>query len=231
MKFADIIAVIVAALGLGAALEGYLSVEFSTKLIVLALCAVIVFFVVTRRLTNWVKARAPTGPTVSRPRRSRLKLFLAVIGLTLVAVGVFAGAYAVMTIYALNVEVVQLGDEGGVWLNASRPVATKVALSVPKSSDGFDCRPVSSGDRPSQTTMLEWDGLNPHLQITNFRYPERQGVICRPAAGVDKFQRVVEPATLEVLLPAQHSKYQRLFIYLGGALWIASLLWLFVRSR
>lgn len=231
MKFVDIIAVIAAALSLAATLEGYLDAEFSTKLIVLALVAIVLFWVATRRLADWVKPKRGTGVTAGEARRSKLKIFLAVLALLVLGIALPLAAYGVNKLYAINIELITATEGAGVSVKASRPIATKLTLSVPPSNKGFDCWPVQNQAHRAQTTMLQWDGLEPHLQISNFRYPQEQSVLCQPAALLNDFRYLVEPPNLEVLLPERRSSYQSLFCWLGGGLCVLGLIWFFVRSR
>ncbi len=232
MKITELIILIAAILGLGAALEGFINVGFSTKLIVLAFCGVLAFWIAVRRLTDWLRVKRSTGLIINRPRRSKAKMLVGILLLGGLALCLLGTSYLVIKFYAINIETAILSNnQGGIWITASRQLASKLIVSVPPNANAFDCWPVSNHGRPAETTMLEWDTLEPHLQITNFIYPERQGVICSPTPTRDQFGFLVEPATLEVLLPDQRSRYQKLFCALGGFLWIAGIAFFILRSR
>lgn len=229
MKFADLIALVVAILGLGGALEGFLKVGFSTTLIALGVIGALIFFVIARRLAAWIMVRFKPGYRKERPRRSKLKMLFAM--LTLGFIGFcFAGvAWWVIDTYAINIEDPILTEgRGELWIRGARQVASQIEVLLPLRSE-FNCGPHSH--TTAQVGVGNLNKPDPSLKVTNFQNPQRLGISCRPPLTADRLTFNVDPSTMAVLLPEHRLKIKKRFIYLGGTLWIASVIFVIWQSR
>jgi hypothetical protein len=229
MKFADLIALVVAVLGLAGALEGFLKVQFSTTLIALAVIGALIFFVTARRLAEWIKVKFKPGYNIGGSHRSGLKILFAILALGLIGFCFVSLGYWVIETYAVNIEdpIVTEG-RGELWIRGSRQLANQIEVLLPLRSE-FKCGPHS--ETTAQVGVVNLDKPDPSLKTTNFRDPQRLGISCRPPVTVDRFIFKVEPPTLEVLPPDRRLKLKKRFIYLGGALWILSGVFVIWQSR
>jgi hypothetical protein len=224
MKTSEIIALLVAFLGLAGAFQGFFSVELFSKLLALAVGGTIVLGVAMRRLADWSKVKKPAG-YIARNSRLWLRPASSLIALSLICVAFSVGAWLVLWFYAINIEV-QVGPERIVfWIQGSRQITNKLIVLVPSQSQ---YNLLTDTSHQADIVEVDSDTPNPQLHIKDFSYPQRQGISCVHGTSMahSNFQR--EPSTIEVLFPEDRRKYRTLILCIGGAVWIASV-FLFAR--
>lgn len=188
--------------------------------------------VVIQQFTKWIKVKSPRFPTSGHPRLYRLAV--AIISLGVICGAFSAVAFLVTRIYAINIEE-SIQENGQVifWIHGSRQVASDFTVLVPTSNESR-CKPVdcaSGSIYRAITTMVDWNTLNPQLKITNFSYPQCQGLLCGPGLTIDRLTFRTNPPNIDILIPEHQRKYRVIILIFGGVSWIASICFVIFRSR
>lgn len=234
MDSSKIIPVVIEFLALATALESYGTVSFFWKLFAVAVGAILLLYFTTMRLATWVKPTPPKG--VEKPiRRSAWRRFVAP-GLILAGVcTVFLGiGLFVVSFYTINLKAVgSTKDQCEFQISAAYPLADSVSIPLPPRvkarCEPFDLSP--SGAQLADVLMVDWDSLNPQLQLSNFSSPQRIGLRCTPCIDIESIKIRIEPPTMKWLSPGSRCNHILGIFVIGGALWLAAFIFFCVRSR
>jgi hypothetical protein len=231
MRLGEIIALILAVVGLGGAFQTFFTVDFYTKLIALAVAASTAVWIASGRLADWIRRKSNPRLRKGSPHLRKMKLLAATCALGTTCFAASSAGYLIVRFYAINIDLtVASNDKAVLWISGARQVAAKLTVLVPPPGE-FRCEPVGDSNYPAASVMYNWDSSNPQLQISNFCFPQRQGLSCGSRTSPDYFIFRVEPPNLDVLSPRRRGSYQTLILALGGALWISSTIFVSFRSR
>jgi hypothetical protein len=236
MLLREIIATVVTVLSLAAALENFGKVSFFWKLFATLLSEIIVLYFVSDRLSKWLK---PKYLGFGKKNLTRSKKRAAVCGAILTAIcGSFIlVAWLIVHYYTINVvevvEAVKPYNKSEFWIQAAVQHANKVSVQLPPRAETH-CAPIDppgGGRYRADITMIDWDSLNPQLEISNFSYPQRLGVRCITCININHVIVRIEPPSIKVFFPNLLSYYKYFIFITGGVIWIVTLSFLIVRSR
>lgn len=232
MSRTEIIGLIITLLSLAGSLETFGGVAFSWKLIATGIAAVTVLWLVAGRLARWVRPShspgfGPTGPSTPYGRH-----VVSIIVLVVVSASFVGGAWLIVLFYTLNVEENPISnDQFEFWLRAPVQVAEKLTVHLPSRTKAA-CDPIEPQAREqADVTLVDFNTLNPQLQISNFSHPQRQGLRCRPRIDPDDIKVRVAPPTIEIFFPGDRLRYLVGIISTGGVLWILGIVLLSCFSR
>lgn len=229
MKLSEIIALVVAVLGLAGAFQGFFAVDLFSKLIALAAGESIVLWVAARRLKDWGKTK-PSPGFAQLSSRPRLKLGSMILAPGIICLFFSMAAWFVLWLYAINIETSNSGDRVVFWIHGSRQATEKLLVSYPRATEA-ECRPETDPNYRASTAMVEPDGPNPRLDIRNFAYPQSQGLSCLKGTTVKQLRFEPKPSTVEILNPERRLTYETCIFIFGGILWIASIFYVVFQSR
>lgn len=234
MAIAERIALFVAVFSLAGAFQGFIAVDLVWKLVGLAVSGGVVLWVSAQWLASWSAIKSQPGFAVGAPRRIKFSRTAAFAALSVLCMAFSAGTVLVLCFYAVNVlATIGPGDRVELWVHASLLPSGKVTLQIPPRSQSR-CTPVDPARDPSNraaTVMIDWDSPNPQLQLTNFSYPQRQGISCSPRVSIDRFFISHEPPGVDIFFPERRLKYVWIIAIFWGVLWITSVFYVLFRSR
>lgn len=234
MRLREIIATLVTVLLLAVELEKFGTVNFFWKLFAVLPNAIIVLYVVADRLSKWLKPRPNMGFGKNTYSRSKKRIAASVTLVTIICSFFIFIAWLIVHFYTVNVvETVRAYGKSEFWIQAAVQLANRVSIQLPLRAEK-QCTPIDppeDGRHRADITMIDWDSLNPQLEISNFSYPQRLGVRCTPPIDINHVIVRVEPQNIEVFFPNLLSYYKYIIFITGGILWIVVLSFLLVRSR
>lgn len=228
MKPSEVIAIVVAFLGLAGAFQGFVAVDLYTKLITIAVSEGLVLWIASRRLAEWARTKKSTG-FGSQPRSRPLKKPMAAAALAIIAVLFSIGAWQTVWLYAVNIEIYRKADQLVLWVSAPMQLVNQLDVSVPLASRA-NCMPEDDPRYPAHPEMFAWDSSNPILRLTDFSYPQRQGLSCSSSVASAEFGFIQQPATIQVFRPERRRAFLALTLAFGGVTWLLSVVWVFCRS-
>lgn len=232
MSVSNSVALVISILGLAQAIQNYILVDYYLKLFTLALTALLVVFIWSQRLVEWVAVRpvsSAANPAVHRRNEKRAKSVLAlfVFCLTYVLTGVF-----VLNAFAINVTAESSNGKRDYWIIASYQVASKIAVKVPNPPTFQTSLMDAPGDPSVRANAFQegWQSPTPLIWLYDFVVPQRQGISCDATAPIESVELHPTPATIQVLYPERRRQHLRLILIVGGVLWLASGLYVLCRS-
>lgn len=228
MKLSEVIAIVIALLGLAGAFQGFVAVDLYTKLITISVSEGLVLWIASRQLAEWAKAEKPKGFT-SQPKSRPLRKPTAIAALAIIAVLFSIIAWQTVRIYAINIETSQQADRFVLWIFAPTQLVNELTISVPLASQG-NCRPVNDARCPAKPEMVDWDSSNPMLRLTEFSYPQRQGISCSSLVSSGQFRFDPQPSTIQVFQPERRITFVSLIAIFGGVTCLLFVVLVFLRS-
>jgi hypothetical protein len=231
---AEIIAAIVAFLGLGAAIQGFFLVPLVWKLAGIAIGAMVCVGIAATRLASWAKPELSAGFRQEDSQRSwaQIATSSAVLLVICILFAVIAGV--VVWFNTLNVEVLASQDtRTEFWIRGAQQGTDRLSIHLPAPSHK-KCAPIDApagGRLRADLTVVDWNTASPQLQLSNFFYPQVVGVRCSLGIDLNRIVIRVEPPTAEVFFPDRRFVYNASIAALGGALWIVALFGFWFRSR
>jgi hypothetical protein len=230
----EIIAFVVALLSLAPSLETFGKVGFFWKLFVIPFSAIIVLYLVAHYLSKWVNPKPPTGFVKDTYSRSKKRVALSGGALAAICASYTFIAWLIVHFYTVGVvENVMPHGKLEFWIQGAIQITDKVSIQLPPPGQ-VSCEPIDppeGGRHRAEATMVDWNSLNPQLQISNFSSPQRLGVRCTPRIDISRITVRVEPPTIQVLFSDRRSCYKYIIFVTGGILWIAAFVFFLVRSR
>lgn len=229
----QIIQIAVALLGLAGAFETFSKVGLIWKLGAMGVSGVVLINLAATGLAPWAKPRRIPGFGPA-PTRSAGRMALGASGLAAIAFLVAAAGCVIVHFY--GIEVADLSGSPGMLeasIRGAVPVTDRLMVLLPPSGQA-KCFPkdlTPDPDQQARVTSVSPNSPTPWLDITEFRYPQIVGVVCSPRVELSSITLRTEPADVAVFRPGEASLYYRLIIWLGGALWLAGTMLLWLRSR
>jgi hypothetical protein len=233
MGLREITASIVVFLGLGSAVQNFFGVPLLWKLAGIAVSAVLIVWFLAVRLANWAESRVP--PIIGEPRRPTWKKRIAstaVLGAICLSFVLIACAVVRFNTVGINI-IEKSSTKLEFSIKGSLPGVDNLTIQMPpmKQAKCVPFDPVQDGRYRADVALIDFDTPNPHMQISNFFYPQIFGVRCEPSVELSGFRFWRKPGSIEVFLPDRRNLYD-IFIYtVGGALWIGAIVLVWFRSR
>lgn len=142
-------------------------------------------------------------------------------------------AYVVVRYNAISVGIVTAANtKVEFWIRGAIQGADKLTIQIPPPSR-TKCVPIDapgSGRYRADVVIVDWSTSNPHLELSNFFYPQLLGVQCIPSIEPDQIMVRVEPPTAEVFFPDRTYSYNAGIVIAGGVLWIVAFVVFWLRS-
>jgi hypothetical protein len=234
MSFADRSALVGAASSLVIALQNLVNLEFPVKLTAIAIFAVSAVWACSSSLIRSIKTRQqPFGLSAERSSRTCLQV-LGILGLLGLCALIALCAWLFIGFYTVSVTTNfdQQPDRIAIWFRAAISQADEFVIEVPRQGD-IKCKPLpsSSPQRAANSVVYDWSSANPQIRISDFRYPQQQGLACSPPIKLDELILRAKPPSIEIFFPERQTEYNVVIFLIGGVLWLASALRVLLRAR
>lgn len=222
MNVSHVIALAVALLGLGAALQGFFLVPLPWKLAGMLLGSWAAGFGACRSLSAWARPQPKAGfaPTQHSGQGRLWWATAALFGATIILVCV---SLWVVAVNALRVELQPGGTGTEFWLHAPMQGTEQVRVPLPPRAGNpckpFDVRP--NGRMQATAVLVDWDTVTPSLSLQRFIHPQVVGIRCAQPLDPEHLAIRATPADTEILTPERTRRYLFSIISIGGLTCIA----------